>query len=96
MTARAAATHPQVGNPAQVQHHRTTSPARVVGWTVHRALPDTSDVLREVMTVTYVADGERVQVPGNRAQQNDLETWLPGLRPGDQVTSELDPALPRG
>lgn len=65
------------------------------GWTVHRALPNTSGTLREVMTVIYVADGERVLQPRNRAQENDLETWLPGLRPGDPVASELNPPLPR-
>ena len=64
------------------------------GWTVHRALPNTSEVMREVMTVIYVADGERVQEPRNRAQENDLATWLPGLAPGDPVASEINPRLP--
>lgn len=65
-----------------------------LGWTLHRARPNTSDVLREVMTVIYVADGVRVAEPANRDQAADLATWLPGLSPGDVVTGECNPRLP--
>ena len=65
-----------------------------LGWTLHRARPNTSAVLREVMTVIYVADGVRVAEPANRDQAADLATWLPGHSPGDVVTGEFNPRLP--
>lgn len=64
------------------------------GWTVHRALPNESGTMREVMTVIYLADGLTVREPANEAQRNDLARWLPGLRPGDVAASSLNPVLP--
>lgn len=63
------------------------------GWTVHRAGGNGTGTLRAVMTVIYFADGLTVQEPTNPAQQNDLRTWLPGLRPGDLAASPLNPVL---
>ncbi len=65
------------------------------GWTFHRAGANTSGSPRKVMTVIYVADGCRVASPKNKNQQNDLKTWLPGLKPGDAVDSPLNPLLYR-
>jgi ectoine hydroxylase-related dioxygenase (phytanoyl-CoA dioxygenase family) len=65
------------------------------GWTLHRALSNRSDTVREVMTVIWVADGVRVAEPANHHQASDLATWLPGQRPGDLVGSNLNPLLPR-
>lgn len=64
------------------------------GWTLHRAHPNTSGTMREVMTVIYLADGVRVTEPTSAEQEHDLATWLPGLRPGDIVDSPLNPLLP--
>ena len=64
------------------------------GWTVHKARPNESATLREVMTVIWFADGLTVQQPANSAQQRDLTTWLAGLAPGDLAASELNPLLP--
>ncbi len=64
------------------------------GWTVHKALPNTGDRAREVMTVIWYADGLPVETPRNPAQGNDLSTWLPGLAPGDLAASPLNPRLP--
>ena len=36
---------------------------------------------------------ERVQTPTNQNQQNDLDSWFPGLKPGDPIASELNPLL---
>ena len=45
------------------------------------------------MTIIWFADGITVAPPRNSAQQLDLETWLPGLKPGDVAASELNPLL---
>ena len=57
------------------------------GWTVHKALGNTADRMREVMTVIWFADGLPVLEPANSAQANDLASWLPGLAPGDLAAS---------
>ncbi len=64
------------------------------GWTLHRAHPNTSQTMREVMTVIYLADGTRATEPRSTEQQHDLATWLPGLQPGDVAASPLNPLLP--
>jgi ectoine hydroxylase-related dioxygenase (phytanoyl-CoA dioxygenase family) len=63
------------------------------GWTVHRALGNSSAEMREVMTVIWYADGLPVLEPANDAQANDLASWLPGLAPGDPAASDANPAL---
>lgn len=63
------------------------------GVTLHKAPGNSTDRVRAVMTVIYVADGERVKTPANINQQNDLESWFPGLKPGDLIGSELNPLL---
>jgi hypothetical protein len=45
------------------------------------------------MTVIYIADGAKVVEPANDAQQLDLETWFPGLAPGDLAQSHLNPLV---
>lgn len=64
------------------------------GWTAHKALPNNSATAREVMTVIWFADGLDVQEPTNPAQVSDLDSWLPGLAPGDRAVSHLNPRLP--
>ena len=51
--------------------------------------------MREVMTIIYFADGLEVGEPANGAQRRDLNTWLPGVRPGERAASILNPLLPR-
>jgi ectoine hydroxylase-related dioxygenase (phytanoyl-CoA dioxygenase family) len=63
------------------------------GWTVHAAHPNTSDKVREVMTVIYFADGEKVLEPDNKYRQTDMEVFFPGLKPGDPASSHLNPLL---
>ena len=63
------------------------------GWTLHYAPGNFSARLREVMTVIYVADGARVTEPEHDAQKLDLKTWFPGLKPGDLVSSHLNPLI---
>jgi ectoine hydroxylase-related dioxygenase (phytanoyl-CoA dioxygenase family) len=63
------------------------------GWTLHRALANTTDRMRAVMTVIWFADGLRVDGSPGPIAVNDLATWLPGCRPGDLAASELNPVL---
>jgi ectoine hydroxylase-related dioxygenase (phytanoyl-CoA dioxygenase family) len=63
------------------------------GWTVHKALGNTSRQMREVMTVIWFADGLPVLEPANGAQANDLASWLPGLVPGDAAASPTNPVV---
>jgi len=63
------------------------------GWTVHKALGNTSSRMREVMTVIWFADGLPVLEPANSAQASDLASWLPGLAPGDVAASDANPVL---
>ncbi len=65
------------------------------GWTVHRAHPNTSERMREVMTVIWFADGLSALEPSNPMQENDLATWLPGVAPGGEAASALNPLLGR-
>jgi ectoine hydroxylase-related dioxygenase (phytanoyl-CoA dioxygenase family) len=65
------------------------------GWTVHKALGNSSAQMREVMTVIWFAEGLTVLEPANSAQANDLATWLPGLAPGGVAASPANPALGR-
>ena len=64
-----------------------------LGWTIHGAGPNLSDRMREAMTIIYFAEGARVTEPTSVHQQADLDTWLPGLRPGDIADSHLNPIL---
>ena len=61
--------------------------------TLHRAPGNPTDRMREVMTVIFLADGLNVQEPTNGNQSGDLAQWLPGLKPGDVIDSELNPVL---
>ncbi len=66
------------------------------GWTVHRALPNTSDRMRPVMTIIWFADGLTVREPANPVQGEDLKSWLPGLKPGDPAVSDSNPIIGAG
>jgi ectoine hydroxylase-related dioxygenase (phytanoyl-CoA dioxygenase family) len=64
-----------------------------MGWTFHRAAPNTSGVARRVMTIIYIADGARVVPLKNKNQEYDLATWMPGTKPGDLVATPINPVL---
>jgi ectoine hydroxylase-related dioxygenase (phytanoyl-CoA dioxygenase family) len=63
------------------------------GWTFHRAGPNQSNAPRAVMTVIYMDADIRVIPPANKHQENDIATWLPGLKPGDLAASPLNPVI---
>jgi len=63
------------------------------GYTIHNAPGNESRSMREVMTIIYIADGARVSLPQNSYQENDLAKWMPGLKVGDLIDSELNPTI---
>ena len=65
------------------------------GWTLHGAPGNASDRTRQVMTIIYFADGTRASTPDNKNRIDDLENWLPGIRPGALAASRLNPVVYR-
>ena len=63
------------------------------GWTLHRAGPNPTGAMREVMTVIYYADGARATEPANRYQEFDLQVWLKGTEPGAVAAGPRNPRL---
>jgi ectoine hydroxylase-related dioxygenase (phytanoyl-CoA dioxygenase family) len=63
------------------------------GWTLHSAPENTTDVMREVVTVIYFADGARVAPLDHPNRRFDRDTWLPGCAPGELAASPLNPVL---
>jgi len=63
------------------------------GWTLHNAPGNSTDTMREVMTIIFFADGIKVSEPDNPNREDDLRTWLPGLKPGDLAASTLNPLV---
>jgi ectoine hydroxylase-related dioxygenase (phytanoyl-CoA dioxygenase family) len=63
------------------------------GATLHSAGANRGGHVREVLTVIYYAAGTRAAAPANENQKVDLEVFLPGVQPGDEAASELNPIL---
>jgi ectoine hydroxylase-related dioxygenase (phytanoyl-CoA dioxygenase family) len=64
------------------------------GNTVHHTSANLSDKRREMLTITYMADGARIVKPVHPAQAYELSNWLGGLPPGRLAASELNPLVP--
>jgi ectoine hydroxylase-related dioxygenase (phytanoyl-CoA dioxygenase family) len=63
------------------------------GNTVHHTSANESDRRREMMSITYMADGARVAQPIHEGQAYELNNWLGGLPPGRLAASELNPLV---
>lgn len=64
------------------------------GWTLHSAPGNlSSETMREVMTVIYVADGARITEPQNKHQEADRQRWICGMNVGEAVSSPLNPLV---
>jgi len=63
------------------------------GWIFHRAGANTTNKVRKVMTVIFMDKNIRLKTPDNKGQQNDWETWCPGVKIGEVVNSPLNPVL---
>lgn len=60
---------------------------------LHSARENSSTRRREVLAITYYADGTRIMEPNHEHRKIDLREFLPGLMPGDMAASELNPLL---
>ncbi|MBT4502885.1 MAG: phytanoyl-CoA dioxygenase, partial [Gemmatimonadetes bacterium] len=63
------------------------------GFTFHRAGPNSSDLVREVMTVIFMDRDMELAEPKNKNQQNDWDTWMAGARVGEVIDTPLNPVL---
>lgn len=63
------------------------------GWTLHSAPGNSTRSTREAMTIIYFADGTKISEPDNKNRVADLETWLPGQKPGEVAASPLNPVV---
>ena len=63
------------------------------GWVFHRAGANRTDEMRRVMTVIYMDKEMRLKKPKNDGQQNDWETWCPGVFVDTVIDSPLNPIL---
>lgn len=66
-----------------------------MGWTFHRAGPNTSESPRRVMTIIYMEDGIKLIEPKNKNHVNDWNRWMPGAQVGEAVDSPLNPVIYR-
>ncbi len=65
------------------------------GWTLHKTAGNSTQHVREVMTIIYYGDGTRVSEPANPVQPFDMARWFPGQKPGDIAGTHLNPLLYR-
>lgn len=63
------------------------------GWTFHRAGPNRTDRMREVMTVIYIDEEMRLAAPRNKHQEIDRDAFCPGVEAGGQIATELNPVI---
>ncbi len=64
-----------------------------LGYTFHRAGPNTLPRAREVMTIIYMDKDMRLIEPKNKNQKNDWDNWCPGAQVGEIINSPLNPVL---
>ena len=63
------------------------------GWLFHRAGANTTNKMRQVMTVIYMDKDMRLKAPENSNQQADWDTWCPGAEVGEVIDTPLNPVL---
>lgn len=63
------------------------------GWTLHGAPGNSSDSMREVMTIIYFEDGARISEPRSESQRHDMLGCFPGLGPGDIAATSINPLV---
>lgn len=64
-----------------------------LGWTFHKAGPNTSDRPRSVMTVIYMDATTRLLPALGPVQANDRDQWCPGAREGEVIDTRKNPVV---
>lgn len=65
-----------------------------IGSIVHGAPDNPTKKMREVLTITYYADGESLNKPnGNKILETHLTDFFSGLKPGDTAKSKSNPLI---
>ena len=64
-----------------------------LGWTFHKAGPNTSTQPRSVMTVIYMDAGMRLLPVLNAVHANDRDQWCPGAREGEVIATRKNPVV---
>ena len=64
-----------------------------LGWTLHSAPPNPTDLMRSVMTVIWFADGARVGPIDSKAREMDNMIWLDSIPEGELAAGPLNPIL---
>ena len=64
-----------------------------LGWTLHRAGPNTPTEARRVHTVIYMDEAMRLAEPKNASQEADHRAWTPSTRVGEVMADALNPVL---
>lgn len=64
-----------------------------LGWTLHRAGPNTSTTPRRVHTVIYMDENMRLSTTMTANQRVDWEAFSPSTKPGEVMRDALNPAL---
>jgi ectoine hydroxylase-related dioxygenase (phytanoyl-CoA dioxygenase family) len=64
-----------------------------LGWTLHRAGPNTMASIRRVFTIIYMDIDMRLVTPKNKNQQRDWETWTPSTQIGEVMNDPLNAVL---
>ncbi|MGN6504748.1 MAG: phytanoyl-CoA dioxygenase family protein [Tepidisphaeraceae bacterium] len=64
-----------------------------LGWTLHRAGPNTLDYPRKVHTVIYMDQDMKMAPPKNKNQESDAAKWCPGISVGETMASPRNPVL---
>lgn len=64
-----------------------------LGWTLHRAGPNTTKSPRRVFTIIYMDADMKLAPPANKNQQNDWDCWTPSTNIGEVMSDPLNPIL---
>ncbi len=64
-----------------------------LGFTFHRAGPNTTPKAREVMTIIYMDQDIRLIEPKYKAHREDWNNWMPGAKIGEVVDTPLNPVI---
>lgn len=63
------------------------------GWVFHRAGANTTEQMRKVMTVIYMDKDMVLKNPENKNQINDWNTWCPGAKVGEVISTPINPII---